>query len=111
MERLTRASGSMVCAMVSELNFGQMAVDMKVSGEMIKRMDRENLSTQIAIYMKDSGSTTRPKEWVPTPMLMERTTRVSGSMTSSTVMVSNLGQMVLDTRATTKMVKKRDKVA
>ena len=97
--------------MVLELNSGLMAVDMKVNGEMIKRMDRENLCTQMAIYMKDSGSTTRPKEWVPIPMLMEHTMRVSGSMTSNMAMVLNLGQTGLDTRETTKMVKKKDKVA
>ena len=101
----------MVCAMVSELSSGLMVADMKVNGETIKRMDRENLCTQMAIYMKANGSTTRPKEWVLIPMLMEPTMRVSGLMTSNMVMASNLGQMVLDTRATMKMVKKRDKVA
>lgn len=59
---------------------------------------------------KDNGLMTRLKVQAPIHMLTVHTTKVNGSMTSSTATVSNLGPMVPAMRVITKMVKRKAKV-
>lgn len=51
----TQVSGSMVCVTESAPSFGQMAVDTKASGVMIRRTARESWCTLTAISTKATG--------------------------------------------------------
>ena len=86
-----------------------MEVAMKVNGEMIRLTVRESLSMLTATSMKASGSMTRPRVWALTHMLTVLTMRVNGLMISSTATVWSHGRMAPVTKATTKMVRRKDR--
>ena len=64
----------------------------------------------MATSTKVNGLTTKLKAWEPTVTPTVPTMRVSGSMISSMVTESNLGQMAPGMKETTKMERRRVKV-
>ena len=73
---------------------GLMGRCMKESGSREERTDLANFITQMAIYMRASGSTTKRVARGPTLMLMERSTLVIGRTTSSMAMEWSPGLIV-----------------
>lgn len=91
------------------LNFGQMALAMKVSGGMTRLTDKANLCMLTATFMKANGSMIRLKVMalIHTPMV--HTTKVSGLMINSTETELSLGPMAPDMKDAMKMARRKDK--
>jgi len=93
-----------------EVKCGQMALDMKVIGKLIKLTVKVNSFMLMEIYMKASGSMIKLMVKVLILMLMVRTTMVTGLMINSMDLVWNHGQMVQNMRGIISTVRKREKV-
>ena len=59
--------GKLRCAMAKALRSGQMELDMKACGELIKLMEKESSGMWMEIYSKESGKTTRQTDMVSIP--------------------------------------------
>lgn len=81
------------------LNFGLMVQDMKVSGEMIKPMDKANWYMQMVTFMKASGLMIRLKVKELTVMQMVHIMKAHGLMINNMDSVSRAGPMALDMKA------------
>ena len=110
MVQLILANGWKVCAMDMEHSSGRTVHAMKACGKTTKQTVKESLFTPMETSMRASGLTIRLKEQAPIHTLMAPTTKVSGSTINNMDRVSNLGQMALDMRASTKMERKKGKV-
>lgn len=58
----TRESGEAVSEMDTGFKFGQMVLNMKGFGKIIKPVEMGSLLTQMEIYIKDNGQTIRRME-------------------------------------------------
>jgi hypothetical protein len=72
--------------MVMASKFGQTAQNMKVNGQMIRLMVKENLSMQMVTSTKASGKTTKPMATVLTSTLMVLLILETGKTTNNTAM-------------------------
>jgi len=83
LEPSTQESGREASATVLANNFGPMALNISASGGTTVLMEKENSSTLMAIFMKDSGQMTRRTVQESISMSTELCTRVSGRTTYS----------------------------
>jgi len=90
--------------------FGQTVQNMKVIGQMIRLMVKENLFTQMVTSMKASGRMTKPMVMVLISTLMGPLILANGKMTSSTATVLKHGPTVLSTKASMLRVRNMAKV-
>ena len=79
---------------------------MKDTGRMTWQMVKVVLFTQMEMFMKDSGSTTKPAAKAPTSILMVQSLLVSGRTTVSMDLVSRPGQTEQPMKVTTKTEKR-----
>jgi predicted nucleic-acid-binding protein len=79
--------------------FGLTAQNMKVNGQTIRQMVKENLFMQMVTSMKASGRMTKPMVMVLTNTLMGPLILVNGKTISSTATVLKHGLTVLSTKA------------
>lgn len=95
MEPSTRVSG--MCTLgnetVEEYRFGQMGVDMKVTGRMIRLMAEADSFMLMATCMKVNGKMIRVKDMECIYTLMELSTKESGSKINKKDMALRLGLM------------------
>ena len=96
--------------MDTDINFGQMALVMKVIGLMIRQTALENCNMQMVIFTRVNGVMTKHMEKALTHMLTVLITTVTGSRISSMAMAWNLGQMVPSMKVSIGMVRKTAKV-
>lgn len=81
---------------------GQMAQNMKESGDLTKPMAKENSGMQMVMYMKVSGKTTRLMALVCMFMSTVLSTKAIGVTTCKTVLALNPGQMGQNMKVATK---------
>lgn len=111
MELFILVNGLVESEMAMGLKCGQMVLDMKEAGRMIKLMVKESLFMQMVIFMRASGSMIKLMEKVLTRMLMVLTIMEIGLMISNTVSAWNLGLMVPNTKVSILTVKRKDKAS
>jgi len=95
---------------VTGFRYGLTTQNMKVSGKMIRLMGEESFIMQTETSMMESGKTTKLMERGSIHMQTELYMTDSGLMTNNTAMVLKAGQMVLDTKASTLMERKKEEV-
>lgn len=84
-----------------EFKFGLMEQNIKVSGGIIRLMEKVNFGTLMETYLKDNGSTIRQTVLVLIFMQMELNIKVIGRMMSSMDLVNNAGMTVLNMKVIT----------
>ena len=84
--------------------YGQMAVDMMVSGETTWPTDKVDLFMLKVMFTKESGQTIKLMVSEFTLTIMEADTKVNGTKISNMVKVLNNGQMVQSMKVTTNKV-------
>ena len=92
-----KVSGMEVSEMAMVFKNGQMVLNTKVIGSLIKPTEKENLLTLMEIHTKEIGETTKPTGRVFISMLLGHPTMESGKMTYKTDKVKKAGWMVLCT--------------
>jgi len=86
--------------MVTESRIGLIHLGMKANGQMIKQMDKESWSMQMAMFMRDHGLMTRLMVKGSILIQMELTMLEIGWMISKVELEWKVGLMVLSTRET-----------
>lgn len=109
-ERRIPVSGLVASEMASESKCGQMVPAMRETGRTIELKDLESSPTSMGIFMKVTGSMTKPMEEEFTFMLTEQDMRVSGWTISSMVMEKNLGQMAQSMKVNTSQERSMEEV-
>ena len=95
---------------MEEVNkYGQMAVCMRVIGEMIRQMAEEDSFTQMEMFMKVIGRMIKPMVRVNISIQMELSTKDIGKKTNNTGMEKKLGQIMLVIRENTRKVERMGK--
>ena len=84
--------------MVLEPKFGQMELNMKVNGEIIKQMEKGNSGMPMEMFMKETGKTTRLTALAFIFMLTEPNMREIGRMIYKMDGVLKVGQMEAGTK-------------
>ena len=105
----TRVNGSTEKEMVMEFRNGSMALDMRVSGVLVKLTDKESCTMLMATYTRVNGLMIRQMAEELTPMLMELNMLVAGKTINSMVTDWRPGQMVPSMRASTTKVRRMER--
>ena len=95
-ELYTLDNGMVLIGMDLEFRHGLMGQSMRVIGNIIKQTDKESLSTQMVIFMMETGKTTRLMALEHTLMLMELNMKDIGLTICKMDKDQNHGMMVLD---------------
>ena len=85
MELFTKANGKEMSVMVMESKSGQMVLNMRAIGKIIRLMDKVYFGMFMVTNMKGGGNEIKPMVMVNIPTVMELLTKVTGKTTSSTV--------------------------
>lgn len=111
MELSTQGNGTLELEMVLVVKCGQMAQDMRATGNLIKLTVKENLYMLTETYMKANGSMIKLMAKERTLMQMEPTIMEIGLMINNMVSEWNPGQMVQNMKETTLMERKKARVS
>jgi hypothetical protein len=93
-------SGWAIINMATVCRGGQMVLDTKVCGTIVKQVERESSGTLTATFLKESGKMTKQMASAFIHTLMALITQVFGRMTCSTGRVKNFGWTEVSTLAT-----------
>jgi len=92
--RFTRDSGEELSDMDAVSRCGPMALDMKASGKITRRMEKESSGMLTETYSMASGRMIRQMDTAYTHMLTELSTKATGKMIFSMDMALRLGPTV-----------------
>lgn len=96
--------------MVLVCKYGKMVLSMKENGKIIVQMGEVNFGMLMVITLKENGKMIKHVERVFIYILMVQNMKGIGRMIYNMDLELNHGQIQLDLKDSTNMVKKRDKV-